>query len=118
MLNILFNPKRAKNHPFSMMIVGIFYSSISILLSSWIFPEYSSLIMVFFTVISCLYVVQGSIKQEERKEMNYKSEKWLLKEHSKILFFFLFLFIGFVISFTFWTIILSDESIENLLKVQ
>jgi uncharacterized membrane protein YfcA len=115
MFKILFNPKRAERKPFEMMLVGIFYSTLSILVSSWIFPEYASLIMVFLTLISCLYVVQGALKLEEDKEMDYKSEKWVLKEHFKILRFFLFLFIGFVISFAFWTVVLPPDKVTMLL---
>lgn len=118
MFNILFNPKKAERHPFEMMLIGIFYSSISILLSAWIFPEYSSLIMVFFTVLSCLYVVQGAIRIEEDKEQEFKSESWLLREHYKALSFFLFLFIGFVFSFAFWTFVLPNEKVSVLFSLQ
>jgi len=118
MFNILFNPKKAERHPLEMMLVGIFYSSLSILMSIWIFPEYSSLVMVFLTVLSCLYVVQGAIRVEEDKEDDFKSESWLLKEHYKALSFFLFLFLGFVFSFAFWTFILPSEKIAVLFSLQ
>jgi len=118
MLNILFNPKKAERHPFEMMLVGFFYSSISLFLSAWIFPQYASLVMVFFTVLSCLYVIQGAIRIEEEKELDIKSEKWILKEHYKALSFFLFLFLGFVISFVFWTFVLPTEKVEVLFSLQ
>jgi uncharacterized membrane protein SpoIIM required for sporulation len=118
MISILFSPKKAERHPFVMMIIGIFYSSLSILLSAWIFPDYASLIMVFFTVLSCLYVVQGSIKLEESKERDYKSEGWLLKEHSRLIIFILFLFLGFVFSFSFWTLVLPVEKVSILFSLQ
>ncbi len=118
MFKLLFNPKKAERHPIEMMFIGIFYSSLSIFLGSWIFPEYASLVMVFFTVFSCLYVVQGAIKLEEKKEVDSKSEKWLLREHLKILNFFLFLFLGFVFSFAFWTVVLPVEEIEVLFSLQ
>ena len=87
MFKILFNPKKAKRHPIEMMFIGIFYSSLSILLSVHLFPEYSSLVMVFLTVLSCLYVVQGAIKLEESNERIYKSETWILKKHLRLLTF-------------------------------
>ncbi len=118
MLNILFNPKKAERHPIEMMLVGLFYASLSIFLSLWIFPEYSSLVMVFFTVLSCLYVVQGAIRIEESKEQNIKSEKWILKEHYRALSFFLFLFLGFVLAFTFWTLILPQKKVEIIFSLQ
>jgi len=118
MFKLLFNPRKAERRPIEMMLIGIFYSSLSILISSWIFPDYASLIMVFFTVISCLYVVQGAMKLEEDKELDYKTEKWLLKEHFRILGFLLFLFIGFVISFAFWTLVLPVEKVSLLFSLQ
>jgi len=118
MFNILFNPKKAERHPFEMMLVGIFYSSLSILLSVWIFPEHSSLVMVFLTILSCLYIVQGAIRIEEDKEQDAKPEGWILKEHCRILFFLLFLFLGFVFSFAIWTFILPEGKVAVLFSLQ
>ena len=118
MFKILFNPKRAERHPLEMMLIGIFYSSISILLSAWIFPEQSSIVMVFLTVLSCVYIIQGAIKLEESKERDYKSERWILKEHSRLIVFLLFLFMGFVFSYAFWTTVLPNEKIATLFSLQ
>lgn len=117
MFDILFNPKKAERHPFEMMFIAVFYSSISILIASWIFEEYMSLISVFFTVISCLYVTQGAIKREALKENRYE-ERRLLKEHIKPLKLFIFMFIGIVISFSFWTYALPAEKTIDLFNVQ
>ncbi len=118
MPHILFNPKKAERHPIEMGLLGFFYASLSILLSAWIFPDYSSLVMVFLTVLSCLYVVQGILKLEESKEKDYLSEEWLLREHSKVLTFLLFLFIGFVFAFAFWTLVLPADTVSVLFNMQ
>ncbi len=118
MFKILFSPKRAERHPFEMMLIAIFYSSISIILSIWIFPEYSSLVMVFFTVLSCIYVIQGAFKAEEIKGKRAKSEGWLLKQHLRLLVLLLFLFIGFVISFSSWSFFLPNEIAKTVFSVQ
>jgi len=118
MFNILFNPRKAERHPFEMILIGIFYSSLSILLGAWIFPDHASLVMVFFTVLSCLYVVQGAIRLEEDKERDYKTERWLLREHFRLLAFLLFLFLGFVFSFSFWTLVLPSEKVSVLFNLQ
>lgn len=118
MLKILFNPKRAERHPFEFFIISIFYSSISILVASLIFPEYSSLIMVFFASISCLYIIQGAIKIEEAKENDLICEKKLLKKHSKLIKLILALFIGFVVAFAFWSFILPAEKVSILFELQ
>ncbi len=118
MYNILFNPKKAERHPIEMMLVGFFYASLSILLSVWIFPEHSSLVMVFLTVLSCLYVVQGAVKREESNELDYKDEGWLLKHHWKVLVLFMFLFLGFVFAFSFWTFVLPVEKVSLIFNMQ
>lgn len=118
MLNIVFNPKKAERHPLEMLLIGFFYASLSILLGAWIFPEYSSLVMIFFTVISCMYVIQGAIKLEESKELDTRSEEWILQEHYKALSFLLFLFLGFVFAFSFWAFILPPERVTLLFGIQ
>ena len=91
MLNILFNPKKAERHYFEMFLIGFFYASLSIILSLWVFSQYASLAMVFLSILSSLYVVQGALRSQERKEKDYNSEKWLLKQHFKTVLFLLFL---------------------------
>lgn len=118
MFKLLFSPKRAERHPLEMMLVAIFYSSVSIMLSLWIFPAQASLVMVFFTVLSVIYVVQGAFKIEENKNKKKVGEQKLLKQHLKVLVFILFLFIGFVFSFSFWTFMLPNEKAEILFSVQ
>ncbi len=118
MFKLIFNPQKAKRHPFETMFLGFFYSSLSILFSLWIFPEYSSIAMIFLTVFSCLYLIQSAIKIEEEKEKESKEEKWLLKEHSKLLYLLLSIFIGFTISFTLWSFVLPSEKVSEIFNFQ
>jgi len=108
MLKILFNPKRAVRHPLEMMLIAIVYSSIALWISYFIFPQYATIVMVFFTVLSCIYVLQGAFKREEGKEKKNIQEEKLLKSHLRLLILMLFLFIGFVISFAIWTFVLPS----------
>ena len=116
--SILLSPKRAERHYIEIILVGFFYSSISIFLSLWIFPSNSSLAAIFLTVISCLYIVQSILITEEDKESDYKSEKWILKEHAKLIVFLSSLMFGFIISFTFWTIILPESVNSSIFSLQ
>ena len=106
MLKILFSPKRAERHPLEMMLIAIVYSSIALWLSYFIFPQYATIVMVFFTVFSCIYVLQGAFKREEGKEKKNIREEKLLRSHLKLLVLMLSLFIGFVISFSIWAFIM------------
>jgi len=118
MFNLLFNPQKAERHPLEMIFVGMFYSSISILLGLWIFSISTSLAIVFLTVLSCLYVVQGAIKMEEKKEKNYNSEKWILMQHKGVVILFLSLFLGFVFSFALWSFFLPDQITFTVFELQ
>ncbi len=118
MFKLLFSPRRAQRHPLEMMLIAIFYSSISIILSLWIFPEQASIVMVFFTVLSIIYVAQGAFKMEEGKEKRKMKEGKLLKNHLKVLVFLLFLFIGFVISFSVWTFALPAQKATVIFQMQ
>jgi stage II sporulation protein M len=106
---ILLSPKKAERHPIEILLVGFFYASLSLVLSYWIFPEYSSLVMVFLTVISCLYLIESLIIMEENKEDDYSSEYNTLRRHMKTIYFLIMLFLGFLLAFTFWTLILPEH---------
>lgn len=116
--NSLFNPKKAKRHPLEMFFVGFFYTSLSALLSIWIFPEYASITSIFLTVLSSLYIVQGAIINEQKKESIYISEKKILKRHSKIILLLLYLFLGFLLAFFFWKMVLPENHADILYKMQ
>ncbi len=116
--DILLNPKKSKRHPIEIILLGFFYVSVSLLLSLWIFPEYSSLLMVFLSVIACLYVAEGVLIMEEDKEKKADSESWILKEHLKALWFFILLFLGFVFAFAFWTIALPESLSSVVFNLQ
>jgi len=118
MLDLLFNPQKAERHPLEIVIIGIFYSSLSILLGLWVFKSQASLAIIFLTTLSCVYVVQGAIKMEEKKEKNYEQETWLLKQHKPIIILILALFIGFTISATLWTLFLPAKTSAIVFELQ
>lgn len=114
----LINPKKAEGHPFEMFVIGAIYSSVAIFLSLWIFKDYASLVMVFLTVIASLPLVFSVIKIEEDKDSKSQSEKFLLKEHSKAVMIFVFLFLGYLLSFSFWFSVLPENIVSNIFNVQ
>jgi len=114
----LLSPLKAERHPLEIILIGFFYTSISLFLSLWIFPGYASLVMIFLTLIPCLYLVQGALILEEKKEDQGNSEMWILKEHSKTLWFFLILFLSFLLPFVFWAIVLPESIVHDAFAVQ
>lgn len=116
--HVLLSPKRAERHPLEIIIVAFIYTTISIFLGYWIFPEHASIVMVFLTVISCLYLTQGALIVEEKREKDKYEESYILKRHGKILVFFMALFLGFLLAFTFWTLVLPENQVNHFFSTQ
>src|SRR3989338_393992 len=116
MLEMLINPKKAERRTWEMLFVGFFYSSISLLLVNWIFAkdavlsQYSGILIVTFTVMFSLPFMYFTIRYEEKRVSEDKGAISLIKEHKKALYAFLWLFLGFVVAFAFWYIIMSTPN--------
>ena len=71
-LETLISPAKAERHPWEMFFIGIVYSSVSILLSLWLFKEYASIVMIFLTTLLCAPMMYGTIILEERIDISKK----------------------------------------------
>ena len=122
MLELFFNPKRAERQPWQMFFVGLLYASLAIFLAYLMFgknpvlSEYMGVLVVTFCVIFTMPFVYYTIKLEERKNIEYEEEGKLLREHSRAVFVFIWLFLGFVVAFSFWQMVLPQG--PNLLNAQ
>ncbi len=112
MFEMLINPKKAERHPWELFFIGIFYATISILLVNWVFAQdavlskRAGILVVTFTVMFSMPFIYYTIKLEEKKISKAISTLSLLKEHKKAIYAFLFLFLGYVVAFSFWYAIL------------
>ncbi|MEK6808122.1 MAG: stage II sporulation protein M [Nanoarchaeota archaeon] len=114
----LINPIKAEKRPWKMLFIGIIYTSVAIILSLYIFREYSSLVMIFLTMLPSVPLIYSAIKMEEKKDTEYHEEKFLIKEHGKVLAFYVFLFFGMVISFALWYAFLPVDLSSLLFQTQ
>ncbi|MBC8500258.1 MAG: stage II sporulation protein M [Nanoarchaeota archaeon] len=117
-LESLITPFKAENRPGRLIFLGFLYSTVAIFLSLWIFKTYSSLIMVFLTVMACIPLLYNTIKMEEKKDLQDMGERWLLKEHGKALYAFMALFIGIALSCTLWYVVLPSDTVSVLFETQ
>lgn len=114
MLEMLINPKKAEKHPWQMFFIGAFYATISLILVEWVFSgdpvlsKYSGILVVTFCVMFSIPFVYFAIKNEEEKDLRTDKFTDLMKEHSRALFYFMLLFLGFVVAFSFWYIVFED----------
>lgn len=116
MLEMIINPKRAERRSWEMFIIGIIYASLSILLVNWIFAQdvvlakYSGILMITFCVMFSMPYMYYAIKLEEEKDIKIEGMFRLLKEHNKTLMGFLWLFLGFIVAFSFFYIVMPSEN--------
>jgi uncharacterized membrane protein SpoIIM required for sporulation len=101
-----------------MLFIGMLYSSIAIIVSLLLFFDYSSLTILFFTAAACIPTIYWSIRLEEKKDLTIHDEKVLIKEHGKTLTFYMFLFLGFVISFSLWYLFIPEAASAKLFEIQ
>ena len=111
---MLINPQKAEKRPWEMFFIGAFYATVSLILTKWIFSgdpvlsKYTGILVVTFCVMFSIPFMYFAIKNEEEKDLEIEGLTKLMKEHSKALIYFMFLFMGFVVAFSFWYIVFED----------
>ncbi|MFH0936531.1 MAG: stage II sporulation protein M [Candidatus Woesearchaeota archaeon] len=117
-LESIVTPIKAEKKPWDMFFIGLLYSSVAMFLALWIFRDQASLVMVFLTVTATVPLMYNTLKFEEEKDLSIEKERTLLKEHSKALSFFMFLFLGFLLAFAIWYVFLPEKVIEQTFNIQ
>lgn len=114
MLEMIINPRKAERHPWELLFVGMIYASLSVLIVNWLFAQdavlskYSGILVVTFSVMFSMPFVYYTIKLEEKKISVNSTFRNLFQEHKKAIYAFLWLFLGFVVAFSFWYVVLSS----------
>lgn len=114
MLEMILNPRKAERRPWQLFFVGFFYASLATLMVHWIFSgdsvlaKYSGILIVTFTVMFTMPFIYYTIRLEESKDFYIDNSFRLLREHSKAIMTFLWLFLGLIVAFSLWYIILGS----------
>ena len=114
-LESLITAKLAENDPWKMLPLSFIYSSVAVLLASWIFPS-NDLAVISFTVIASIPLMVNIMKFEEYKEEISKDIN--LGIHKKLLPFFVYFFLGLTVSFVFWFSVLPTHLASSLFSSQ
>ncbi|MBS3136194.1 stage II sporulation protein M [Candidatus Woesearchaeota archaeon] len=117
-LESLTNPEMAEKRRWVVFLLGIVYSSLAVAISILLFYQYAGLTIVFFTVLASVPLMYNTIKYEEGKDLEIEDERLLIKEHGKALAFFVYLFFGFMVSFSLWYALLPENVSESVFKIQ
>lgn len=119
MLESIINPKRIERGPLKMLFIGVIYGSLSLLLVSVFFAsdivlsKFSGIIVVTFCVMFSLPFMYFLIRQEEEEDEEVEGFFSVWKMHKDAIFAFMWLFLGFVIAFAAWNMILQDSNLFN-----
>jgi len=119
MLESMINPRRAEKGPWKMLFIGLLYGSLSLILVHFLFgsdsvlSKFSGLIVVLFCVMFSFPFMYFIIKNEEQEDEEIEGFWWVWKTHSDAIYAFLWLFLGFIIAFSFWNVILQDPKLLN-----
>lgn len=119
MLESMFNPRRLEKGPWKMLFIGILYASLSLILVKWFFigdpvlSQYSGLMVVTFCVMFSIPFMYFIIREEEEEDEEVFGLLSVWKIHKDAIYAFLWLFLGFIIAFAFWYIVLQDSTLFN-----
>ena len=119
MLESLVNPKRVEKGSWKMFFIGLLYGSLSLLLVHWFFSrdavlsKFSGMIVVLFCVMFSLPFIYYVIKKEEKQDEEIEGILHVWKAHSDAIFAFMWLFLGFIVAFSFWYILLQNTNLFN-----
>jgi uncharacterized membrane protein SpoIIM required for sporulation len=119
MLESLINPKRVEKGPWKMFFIGMLYASLSLLLVHWFFSgdavlsKFSGMIVVTFCVMFSLPFMYFIIKIEEKQDESVEGFKGVWEVHKDAIYAFMWLFLGFIVAFSIWYIVLQDANLFN-----
>jgi len=117
-LESLVKPIRAIKKPWELFFYGLLVASVGLFLGHWIFKDRADMVMIFLTVFACLPLMFHSIRNEEEVDIRLEKETSILKRHSRVISFYIFLFIGITAAFVLWYTVLPAEMTQSLFKQQ
>jgi len=141
----IINPRKAREKPWKMLILGFIYVLIAVFFSLLIFSSSPSLPVVFLTTIASVPLIANILLIEEKKEIGEiekkefldvlkmeDEEKYkkiekrlirkikypLIKTHADIFTTFLSIFFGFFLAFLLLSVILPQNTYESIFATQ
>ena len=119
MIESIMNPKRCEKGPWKMFFIGLIYASLSLILVHWFFSsdpdlsKASGMMVVLFSVMFTLPYMYFIIKREEKEDETIEGFLDVWNAHKDAIYAFMWMFLGFIIAFSFWHIVLQDTNLLN-----
>jgi len=124
MFELILNPKSGERKPWSLFLVGMFYSALALFFVNWVFlgnpvfMEYTSILIITFTVILSIPFVYYLFKIEEEKDIFEKEKHFLVKSHGKAITALMWLFLGYLVAFAILYVVLPKNVVAHDFKAQ
>ena len=113
------NPKSSEKGPWKMFFIGLIYASLSLILVHWFFSQdpdlskASGMMVVLFCIMFTLPYMYFIIKREEKEDETVEGFFGVWNAHKDALYAFMWLFLGYLVAFSFWYIVLQDTNLLN-----
>ncbi len=117
-LESLFNPFTVKRKPWEMFFAGFIYAIIGLLLAYFVFREVAGILMVFLIVMATIPMLYITIKNEEELDLKIDQEWMLLKEHTGVLLYLIFLFLVIITALVFSYLVLPAYMATSVFALQ
>lgn len=119
MLESLINPRSVEHGSWKMFFIGLLYASVSLLIVHLFFSrdpalsKASGMMVVTFCIMFSLPFMYYLIKKEEVEDETVEGFFRVWKIHQDAIYAFMWLFLGFVVAFSFWHIALGNPNLLN-----
>jgi uncharacterized membrane protein SpoIIM required for sporulation len=117
-LESIIRPLRAEKRPWELFFYGILITSIGLFLGYWVFRDKADMVLIFLTVFAATPLMFHAVRLEEKKDIQTESEKTMLAEHSKLISFYIFLFLGMTVSLVIWYVVLPTDMSADIFRQQ
>ncbi|MEM4714030.1 MAG: stage II sporulation protein M [Candidatus Nanoarchaeia archaeon] len=114
-LDWLINVHNLEKKPYKMLFFGLIYSLIAAVLAIIIFPREASAVALALTIAAFLPILLNVVKEEELKDEHSKIS---LLKHWPALKFFVFMFIGMVLTYIILAFALPQNYVNSLFDMQ
>lgn len=113
-------PEEWEQHPGRMFFIGFTYASIGLFFGLLVFGSQASLAAVFLAAMPLIVIMYRAIVIEERNDLVCDTpDLWCLwRNHGCILSFFMYLFLGLVVAYSFWFTVLPTPTANQAFDVQ
>lgn len=116
-LEDLFESENVINHPVVMMFLAVIVAGISIWVSAFTFPAYTSVLAISFVVVALMPLIHHVYITEEENELKILQQPYKVKSggitflgrHFELIKIYAFFFIGITLSYAMWFAILPES---------